>query len=106
MPCGSPRASAWWSAGTRSPPARGCCAWCVPRRSGWWRPAPPAGPNHFPGRIGAAVFLGGRYDCEVTLAGDVTLRAEVAAGAASPAPSPGEPTVVVLDPADVVVLGD
>ena len=65
-----------------------------------------AGPNHFPGRIGAAVFLGGRYDCEVTLAGALTLRAEVPAGAASPAPSPGEPTVVVLDPADVVVLED
>ena len=64
------------------------------------------GPNHFAGWITGAVFLGGRYDCEITLAGGVTLRAEVPAAAASAPPTPGDPTVVVLEQADVVVLAE
>ena len=45
--------------------------------------------NRFPARVTSAVFLGGRYDCELVLAGGVTLRAEVPAVAAM-APPPGD----------------
>ena len=61
--------------------------------------------NRFPAQVTSAVFLGGRYDCEVALASGLTLRAEVPAAAAV-APRPGDATVVVLAPADIVVLGD
>jgi len=64
------------------------------------------GPNHFAGRIMSAVFLGGRYDCEVALADGITLRVEVPAGVAGVAPTPDETTVIVLEPEDVIVLAD
>ena len=64
------------------------------------------GPNHFAGRIMSAVFLGGRYDCEVALADGIPLRVEVPAGVAGVAPTPDETTVIVLEPEDVIVLAD
>jgi ABC-type Fe3+/spermidine/putrescine transport system ATPase subunit len=63
-------------------------------------------PNRFTGRIASAVFLGGRHDCEIALADGLTLRAEVPASGATVAPFPGDPTVVVVSPEDIIVMGE
>lgn len=64
------------------------------------------GVNRFTARVTGVVFLGGRYDCDVTLAGDVTLRAEVLAGGGAPPPQAGDPTIVGIAPEDIIVLSE
>jgi ABC-type Fe3+/spermidine/putrescine transport system ATPase subunit len=60
--------------------------------------------NRFTGRVTGAVYLGGRYDCELALAGGLTLRAEIAASGGGAGPQVGDSAVIVIPPEDVIVL--
>ncbi len=66
--------------------------------------APADGSNFFAGRVANAVYLGARYECEVVLPGDVTLRAEMAVSGGAGGPKAGDAAVVVIPPEDVIVL--
>jgi ABC-type Fe3+/spermidine/putrescine transport system ATPase subunit len=66
--------------------------------------APADGSNFFAGRVTNAVYLGARYECEVVLPGDVTLRAEMAVSGGAGGPKAGDAAVVVIPPEDVIVL--
>jgi ABC-type Fe3+/spermidine/putrescine transport system ATPase subunit len=61
-------------------------------------------PNRFAATVTSVVYLGGRYDCEVTLSGGVTLRAEVGASVTTVTPKPGEMVSVVIPPEEILVL--
>ncbi len=61
--------------------------------------------NRFVATLTSAVYLGGRYDCELALDGGVVLRADLPAGGAETGPEPGQRVSVVIPPADVIVLG-
>jgi putative spermidine/putrescine transport system ATP-binding protein len=63
-----------------------------------------AGPNRFAATLAGAVYLGGRYDCEVALAGGHGLRAEMPASGGAVPPKPGDPVSVLIHPEDVIVL--
>ncbi len=61
-------------------------------------------PNRMAATIVSAVYLGGRHECELTLAPGVTVRAELPAhGGASP-PKPGDRLTVAVAPEDVILL--
>ncbi|HEV8615159.1 MAG TPA: ABC transporter ATP-binding protein [Methylomirabilota bacterium] len=77
---------------------------CVVRPESVRAATEPDGVNHFAGRVTGAVYLGGRYDCELALATGVTLRAEIAASGAGAGPQVGDSAVVVIRPEDVIVL--
>lgn len=62
------------------------------------------GVNRFPATVRGAVYLGGRYDCELALADDLALRAELPAGAATVAPEPGDTVWVTIPPGEITVL--
>jgi ABC-type Fe3+/spermidine/putrescine transport system ATPase subunit len=64
------------------------------------------GPGRLPATVVGAVYLGGRYDCDLSLPGGERLRAEVPAGAGRAAPRPGEEVTVAIDPDDVVILAN
>jgi TOBE domain len=49
------------------------------------------------------VYLGGKWDCELTLAGGLALRAELPATSAI-TPAAGDRLTVVVPPEDVIVL--
>lgn len=67
--------------------------------------APAAGGvNRLGATLTSAVYLGGRWDCELALAGGVALRAEMSAGGGTAVPQPGEATVVAIHPEDIIVL--
>jgi ABC-type Fe3+/spermidine/putrescine transport system ATPase subunit len=68
--------------------------------------APPEArhPNRIYATVASAVYLGGRWDCELALAGGLTLRAELPAAPA--APRVGEVVTVVVPPDEIVVLAD
>ena len=61
-------------------------------------------PNQLVATIVSAVYLGGRFECELTLPGQVGVRAEFAARGAEPVPEPGDAVAIAVAPADVVVL--
>ena len=63
-----------------------------------------AAPNRLEAGVLAAVYLGGRHECELALPGGLTLRAELAAHGGAEAPKPGERIVVAIAPEDVVLL--
>jgi ABC-type Fe3+/spermidine/putrescine transport system ATPase subunit len=65
-------------------------------------PADARHPNRIYATLTSAVYLGGRWDCELSLAGGVTLRAEIPAG--PPEPKPGEVLTVIVPPDDIIVL--
>ncbi len=54
--------------------------------------------------VASAVYLGGRWDCELALAGGLILRTEMPAGAGAPAPRAGEMLTVIVPPEDIIVL--
>jgi ABC-type Fe3+/spermidine/putrescine transport system ATPase subunit len=62
------------------------------------------GSNCFAVAVIGAVYLGGRYDCEIALSGGVTLRAEMGAGATTSAPKPGDSVSIVIPPEEIIVL--
>ncbi len=62
------------------------------------------GPNRFTAAVIGAVYLGGRYDCEIALSGGVALRAEMGAGATTAAPKPGDSVSIVIPPEEIIVL--
>ena len=68
---------------------------------------PPAGgvhANRFEAKVASAVYVGGRWDCELALPGSVTVRAELPAGGGLRAPEPGAALAVTIAPGDVVVI--
>ena len=60
--------------------------------------------NRLPATVTGAVYLGGRFECELVLPGAVAVRAEFAARGGDVPPKTGEIITVAVDPADVVVL--
>ena len=78
---------------------------CVVRPEAIQRAAPDARvPNRLFATVESAVYLGGRWDCELSLAGGLTLRAQLPASAAGTPPKPGELLTVAIPPEDLVVL--
>ncbi len=61
-------------------------------------------PNRFGATVAGAVYLGGRYECELRLSGGITVRAELTAHGGAEPPKPGETLTVAIAPEDVVVL--
>jgi ABC-type Fe3+/spermidine/putrescine transport system ATPase subunit len=61
-------------------------------------------PNRLGATVVGAVYLGGRFECELTLAGGIAVRAELAVRGAEEPPKPGDTLTVAVAPADVVVL--
>jgi len=60
--------------------------------------------NRLDATVLTVVYLGGRHECELALAGGLTLRAELATHGGAEAPKPGERIVVAIAPEDVVLL--
>jgi ABC-type Fe3+/spermidine/putrescine transport system ATPase subunit len=78
---------------------------CLVRPETIQRAAPDARvPNRLFATLAGAVYLGGRWDCELTLAGGTTLRAEMPAAAGTVPPKTGEIVTVAIPPEDVIVL--
>jgi ABC-type Fe3+/spermidine/putrescine transport system ATPase subunit len=63
-------------------------------------------PNRLFATVAGAVFLGGRWDCELALAGGLVLRAELPAGGATAPPRAGEIIPVAIPPEDIIVLAE
>ena len=83
---------------------RGPAVLCVIRPESVRPAAGAGGPNRIGAAVASAVFLGGRYDCELRLDGGVRLRAEIPAGGGAPAPAPGVTFVVTIAPDDIIVI--
>jgi ABC-type Fe3+/spermidine/putrescine transport system ATPase subunit len=60
-------------------------------------------PNRIFATVVSAVYLGGRWDCELALTGGLALRAEIPAGAAAP-PRAGDVVTVIVPPEEILVL--
>ena len=60
--------------------------------------------NHFAATVRTAVYLGGRYECELRLGAGLTVRADLPSTATTPPPRPGDTLGIAIAPADVVVL--
>jgi ABC-type Fe3+/spermidine/putrescine transport system ATPase subunit len=60
--------------------------------------------NRFTATVRNAVYLGGRYDCELALGDGLALRADVPASAAVAPPEPGETIVITIAPEDILLL--
>jgi len=60
--------------------------------------------NHVTATVQSAVYLGGRYDCELALGEGLVLRADVPASAATAPPKPGEAVGIAVAPEDILVL--
>ncbi len=90
---------------TDAPAGDGTPVLCVVRPEAIRRAAEDARePNRLGATVASAVYLGGRHECELTLAGGLLLRAELPAHGGSDAPQPGETLTVAVAPEDVVVL--
>ena len=61
-------------------------------------------PNRFGATVTSAVYLGGRHECELSLPGGVTVRAELIAQGGAEVPKPGETLTITIPPEDVIVL--
>jgi ABC-type Fe3+/spermidine/putrescine transport system ATPase subunit len=61
-------------------------------------------PNRLTATVVSAVYLGGRFECDLTLPGGVAVRAELSSRGEDAPPKPGEAVVVAVAPADVIVL--
>ena len=61
-------------------------------------------PNRFRATVATAVFLGGRHECELIVAGGVTVRAELTVHGGADPPKTGETLTVTIAPEDVIVL--
>jgi ABC-type Fe3+/spermidine/putrescine transport system ATPase subunit len=61
-------------------------------------------PNRLSATVVSAVYLGGRFECDLTLPGGVAVRAELSSRGADAPPKPGESVGVSVAPGDVVVL--
>jgi ABC-type Fe3+/spermidine/putrescine transport system ATPase subunit len=78
---------------------------CLVRPAVIQRAAPEARvANRLFATVVGAVYLGGRWDCELALAGGLVLRAELPAGGAPAAPRAGEIIPVTIPPEDIIVL--
>jgi ABC-type Fe3+/spermidine/putrescine transport system ATPase subunit len=85
--------------------ADGASAVCVIRPEAFERVGTGAAtPNRLTATIAGAVYLGGRFECDLTLPGNVAVRAEFAARGDAAPPKPGESVTVAVSPADVIVL--
>ena len=62
--------------------------------------------NRFTATVQSVVYLGGRYECELSLGDGLVLRADLPASAAVASPNPGAPVAVTIAPEDVLVLPD
>ncbi len=60
--------------------------------------------NRFEARVASAVYVGGRWDCELALPGSLTVRAELPSGGGLRAPEPGAALAVAIAPEDIVVI--
>ncbi|MBI4247226.1 MAG: ABC transporter ATP-binding protein [Candidatus Rokubacteria bacterium] len=67
-------------------------------------PADARHPNRIFATVASVVYLGGRWDCELALAGGLALRAEMPAAAGAAPPRPGELVTVIVPPEDIIVL--
>jgi iron(III) transport system ATP-binding protein len=61
-------------------------------------------PNALDATVLSAVYLGGRHDCELKVAADLTVRAELPAHGGADAPKPGDRLLVAVAPEDVIVI--
>jgi ABC-type Fe3+/spermidine/putrescine transport system ATPase subunit len=61
-------------------------------------------PNRFRATVASAVYLGGRHECELTVGGGLTVRAELPTHGGADAPEPGDALTVAIAPEDVIVL--
>ncbi len=64
------------------------------------------GANRIVATLASAVYLGGRWECELTLASGVVLRAEVPAAGGTAPPRTGEMLLVTVPPEDIIVLAE
>jgi ABC-type Fe3+/spermidine/putrescine transport system ATPase subunit len=60
--------------------------------------------NRVPAVVQSVLYLGGRYDCELTLGDGLVLRADLPASAAVAAPTSGETVHLAIAPEDILVL--
>ena len=85
--------------------ADGASVVCVVRPEAIERVAADAAvPNRLPAIVVGAVYLGGRFECDLLLPGNVAVRAEFPARSADTPPKPGESVMIAVAPEDVIVL--
>jgi ABC-type Fe3+/spermidine/putrescine transport system ATPase subunit len=61
-------------------------------------------PNRLVASVASAVYLGGRHECELTVSGGPTLRAELPSHGGIEPPKPGELLTIAIAPEDLMLL--
>jgi hypothetical protein len=85
----------------------GASVLCLVRPEAIQRAAPDARvANRLFATVASAVYLGGRWDCQLALAGGRERRAELPAGGAATSPRAGDVVTVVIPPEDIIVLAE